>query len=109
MTAETLFYLAFVVQIFVLSVVHPVQLGRTIHKAMEAYPYAQYNRVYPCDPGLLRKLVQVYWGLNALIALAGLYTLTRLHGIMQVPGWSDGEVEALVTVYFFLRVLPSSC
>jgi hypothetical protein len=101
-----LFYVFFSIQVLLLSIVHPFRLGRFILAAREKYPYAEYPGMYPCPPDSLAKMIQLYLGVNILIAFSGIYLLSRFYSIMQTPGWSDGEIETLVTLYFFVQVIP---
>lgn len=106
MIAVNLFLIFFVIQVLLLSVTHPLRLGRSILAAMERYPYDEHAGIYPCRPDRLGKLVRFYQGLNIFIAILGIYFLSRFYSIMQAPDWSDGEIETLLTIYFFIQVAP---
>ena len=108
MTEVYAFLAALAVQILALSVLHPswftrywrTQLGRvSAERLAELYPGTDVS-------GELLRFAARYRALNALIAALGVLLLGWLFRYMQRPDWSDGPVETLVSVYFFLQVLP---
>lgn len=84
-----LFYLMFVAQILVLSVLYPRKLiGRLGEmRTMQAQ-------------------LRVFRWLNHLITFAGVVLLGWLVSYMQDSAWDDGPVETLVSIYFFIQLIP---
>ena len=102
------FLAMFTVQILVISVLHPPWLIRSVRAAVKGFPAERFAQLYPGvdhDKTLARYL-KLYRLLNFGIAVVGGLLMGWLISYLQRPDWDDGPVEALVTAYFFLQVLP---
>lgn len=101
-----LFYPVFLAQILILSVVHPNTLARRVFAVMEEHPPETYPGLYPYAPVFCARLLRWYRWLNYAIAAVGLVFLAWFSRYMQKPGWDDGPVETLVSLYFFIQIIP---
>jgi hypothetical protein len=101
-----LFAAMFAVQILILSILHPNRLTRRIRAEMARYPADSFPQLYPNNTDDIGSKLVFYSRLNRTIALLGLILLGALFYYMQQPGWDDGPVEAMVSLYFMLQVFP---
>ena len=109
MLAANAFLAMLIVQIVVMTVVYPSRLLKRLRELNTRYPHEQFPQLYP--PGTTaaeRRMVTLYRGLNAVVAVAGLALLYELFAYTRQPDWDDDRVKALVTAFFFLQIVPSA-
>jgi hypothetical protein len=94
----------FAAQILVLSILHPARLTRRIRAQMARCPADSFP--YPNNTDDISGKLVFYSRLNTSIALLGLILLGALFYYMQQPGWDDGPVETMVSLYFVLQIFP---
>lgn len=99
------FLAVFTLQILAMSVLYPAWFIRYWRAQMTIIPAEGLAQLYPgVDIGLAEKRFSTrYRALNTGIAALGLLLLGWLFTYMQRPDWSDGLVEALVSVYFMVQ------
>lgn len=101
-----LFYLAFLGQIVLLSVIHPRRIIARSHALMRKFPYEEYRNLYIWSPDEAESKTRIYRWINRVIVVIGLVFLAGFVRYMSKPGWDDGPVESLVCLYFFLQLIP---
>ena len=109
MSAVNAFVAMFIVQIVVMTVVYPSRLIKRLRELDTRYPKEQFPQLWP--PGYEaaeRLLVTLYWGLNTVVAVAGLALLYGLFTYMRRPDWDDDPVAKLVVAFFFLELIPTA-
>jgi hypothetical protein len=100
------FFAAFTAQVLALSVLCPARLIRSTRARMTSYPAERFPQLYPHGSSVIDRTLTVYRALNTGVAALGLLLLGWLFSYMRRPDWDDGPVEALVSVYFGVQVLP---
>lgn len=73
MTGNTLFNLAFLSQIILISALLPRTLFKRACHLLKTYPAAEYPRLYPKGPGSYERGLNRFVGLNAAIFLVGMF------------------------------------
>ena len=105
MNEQTLFYLAFVSQIFLISYLCPrTVLGRMRH-VLATYPPSEYPRLYARSREHYERAVGRYQALNSVAFLAGVALLSAavLLGQRELLNWDNISV---LTLYFLLQSVP---
>lgn len=108
MTEVYAFFAALTLQILAMSVLYPAWFTRYWRTQAASIPAERLAQLYP-DVDIdrvLRRFSTRYRTLNTVIAVLGLVLLGWLARYMMRPGWDDGPVETLVSIYFFVQVLP---
>jgi hypothetical protein len=103
-----LFLAMFPVQILGMSVLYPVRLTRLIRAGLTNIHAERLAEMYPgVDVGHAHeRFLTRYHTANTVVAVLGLLLLGWFLRYMQDPGWDEGTVRGLITVYFFLQYLP---
>jgi hypothetical protein len=91
------FLAIFVVQILALSVLHPLWLIRRFRAGMASHPEILEGA---------RRGLAIYRGLNVFAGALGLPLLGWLFSYTRRPDWDDGPIEAWLSVYFLVQMLP---
>lgn len=91
-----------------MSVLYPAWFSRYWRTQAASIPAERLAQLYPGVDiaGVQQRFSLRYRALNTVIAVLGLLLLGWLFHYMQRPAWDDGPVEALVSVYFVVQVLP---
>lgn len=100
------FLAMFAAQIVVLSVLHPMRLVGRVRAYFARYPAERFPRLYPGGSAGHERQLDFYRLVNWAIAVVGLVLLGGFYRYMQRPDWDDGPVEALVTAFFMLQLVP---
>jgi hypothetical protein len=103
------FLAAFAVQILAMSVLGPAWFLRYVRVQATNIPSERFAQLYPGVDFSRRAQERFFTRYRALqigIAALGLLLLGWLFSYMRRPDWDDGPVEALVSAYFFMQVLP---
>ncbi len=102
MTEAYAFLAAFTVQILVVSVLLPAWFIRYVRAQTASIPAERLAQFYPgVELGhVQQRFPKRYRALTLGIAVLGLLLLAGLFNYMRRPGWDEGKVGALVTVYF---------
>lgn len=101
-------FAVFALQIVVMSVVCPAKVGRYFRAQLASFPAERLAQTSPGvdHGGALERLLHRYRLVNAVVILIGAALMGWFVVYTQRADWSDGPVEALITVYFFLQVMP---
>jgi hypothetical protein len=105
MNEQTLFYLAFASQVFLISYLYPrTVLGRMRH-VLATYPPSEYPRLYARSKEHYERAASRYQVLNAVAFLVGIALLSGalLLGQQELLNWDNISV---VTLYFLLQSVP---
>ena len=100
------FAVMFAAQILILSILHPARLTRHIRAEIARYSAGSFSQVCAHHSDNIARRLASYRRLNTIIALLGLILLGALFYYMLQPGWDDGPVETVVSLYFMLQVFP---
>lgn len=102
------FFAVFVIQILAMSGLYPAWFIRYMRRQMASIPAERLPQLYPgVDVARVQKrFLTGYRAMNIGVAVLGLLLLGWLFDYMHRPEWDDGPVEALVSVYFLVQVLP---
>ena len=102
------FLAAFAFQVLVMSVIQPMWFIRTVRREAKNFPAERFAQRCPGidHHEVLNRYLVRYRVANAGIALLGMMLLGWLFTYMQQPGWDDGFVGGLVTLYFFVQASP---
>jgi MFS family permease len=103
-----LFYAMFTAQVVVFSVLYPSTMIRNVHAAVARYPVERSPLGDEQGRMWLERWLRTYRHINTGVALLGLLLLGLLRSYMQRPAWDDGDVSALLTVYFLLQFVPTA-
>ncbi len=101
------FFAAFTAQIVALSVVFPARLTRSVRTQSTSYSAENFPQLYLNGSSACGSIPgSLYRALNTSIAVLGLLLMGRLAIYTLRPDWDDGPVEALVSLYFAIQILP---
>ncbi|MFC4349202.1 hypothetical protein ACFO5Q_15225 [Kordiimonas lipolytica] len=106
----TLMYAVFLSQIYLISVHYPRKMCARIREVIEAYPPADYPKLYPgpyawyAESAKSRGL-SLFMAINYAIAALGLVILGVMLGTGYEPALLGGD-EVFVMLYFMLQMCP---
>ena len=105
MTNMTLFYVVFISQILLLSVIFPRKILQRMRKIQEKYPPSSHPKLYPKSTNFYKKSTLFYGIFNALNFIAGLLVLFF---IFQGSWMGDDGLNPMIPwAYFMLQMLPT--
>lgn len=105
MTHITYLYLAFLLQIGIISAFIPRLIINRITDMMKNHPPAQYPKLYPMPQAHMQKNMKHFMVINGLVVLIGLAILAHAYwtGQKELLAW---DTQGTLIVYFFLQLLP---
>ena len=102
MNEQTLFYLVFIGQILLISVVQPRGIVARMRLLRQKFPPATYPKLYPKSAEYYESKMLKYRALNTIIALVGAAILIALVLTARTGDWD----HVIATAYFLLQVMP---
>jgi hypothetical protein len=105
MTHTTYLYLAFLLQIIVISAFIPRLINNRFKHMMKTHPPAQYPKLYPKSQAHMQKNMKLFIILNGVVLLIGLAILAHayLTGQKELLAW---DTQGTLNVYFLLQLVP---
>ncbi len=105
MNHNELFYLVFISQIVVISVIIPSWVKKRVDNMTLNYPPVSYPKLYPVSLAAISYAVRTFKLLNALMVMIGLLIMgfTVVTGADELLNW---DTQSMLTVTFFLQLLP---
>ncbi len=105
MTNMTIFYVIFISQILLLSVIFPGKILHRMRKIQEQYPKSSHPKLYPKSSNFYKNSTVLYGLFNAINLLIGLVVLYFIYEGTLVG--DDGLNPMLPWGYFMLQMLPT--
>lgn len=102
MTAQQFFYVAFLSQVFIISIFIPGTIVRRMNFVLEHFPPETHPRLYPRPIEYYEGKRRVYRSINLLIALAGLAALVS----MAVVHYDVDLAKGVAFGFFMTQVAP---
>ncbi len=105
MNQNELFYLVFISQIVVISVIIPWWVKTRVDSMTTNYPPASYPKLYPVSIEAINYAVKTFKLLNALMVIIGLLIIafTVVTGADELLNW---DTQSMLTVTFVLQLMP---
>jgi hypothetical protein len=102
------FLLAFAVQVFGMSVLHPLRFSQYVRRFAQSLPHERLAQLYPgTDLDQAReKFLSRFRAVNWAVAVLGLALLAWLFDHMRSPDWDEGRVIALSAIYYMVQLAP---
>lgn len=107
-SADILFYIIFLGQIFLISYYFPRQLHARMKSVLESYPPSEYPRLYPSSVGFYSMRHSVFKMANRFIFILGFILLFLIMFVIDHAGFAeDGYIsEAFPAVYGMIQFVP---
>ena len=108
MQTNLLFIIIFFSQMLLLSYYLPGKIRNRIRYIFKTYPPSDFPKLYPKPIEVYKIFLNIFWGINVAIFVAGLLILVALFVYSPNLGPSNPERwdQALVAAWFFVQFLP---
>jgi uncharacterized membrane protein (DUF485 family) len=113
LTLQTLFYMVFLSQIFLISFYLPLVLLGRVRQVVEKYPPSRYPKLYSVPIEAADRALRFYRNMNFFVLFAGLALVVigifllpaeRMRTLQEVTDFAS--YEFILTVYFFAQFCP---
>ncbi|MCW8880005.1 MAG: hypothetical protein OQJ89_15085 [Kangiellaceae bacterium] len=102
---DNILYLAFIVQIFVISVYFPSAIVSQMRRVIEKCPPKEFPKLYPVSMESIYRWIKIYQVANYVVMLFGFYIVIHaaVTGVEQMLGL---KTPLVIFGYFMLQYLP---
>ncbi len=105
MSYNEIFYLVFISQIILISIIIPSWVCKRVNNMVIKYPPASYPKLYPVPIQRINDSISTFKALNLTMVVIGVLIIgTTL--VMEADELMNWDTQSMLTVTFFLQVLP---
>ena len=105
MNYNELFYLVYISQIVLISVVIPFWAVKRVNHMLDNYPPENYAKLYPVSTTTIKYAINTFKLLSAMVVLIGgvIIGITVANSADELMNWDS---QSMLTITFFLQLLP---